>query len=218
MTKVRVKICCIGSVDEAKTAIEFGASALGLVGKMPSGPGVIDDELIARITRAVPPAVSTFLLTSEIQPEDIIAHYKKVYTSTIQLVDALEGRDYQTLRRELPGVKLVQVIHVLDENSVAEAVEISGMVDAILLDSGNPNLNIKELGGTGRVHNWQLSKQIREQVKVPVFLAGGLNSQNVREAIDAVQPFGVDICSGVRSVGKLDRLKLEAFFREIEKI
>lgn len=218
MTKVRVKICCISSVEEAKMAIDFGASALGLVGKMPSGPGVIDDELIARIARSVPPAVSTFLLTSETKPEDIIAHYKKVYTSTIQLVDALKGRDYQTLRGELPSVKLVQVIHVLDENSVAEAIEISEWVDTILLDSGNPNLNIKELGGTGRIHNWQLSRQIREQVKVPVFLAGGLNSNNVREAVETVQPFGIDICSGVRSVGKLDRQKLEAFFKEIEKI
>lgn len=217
-TKVRIKICCIGSVEEAQTAIEYGASALGLVGKMPSGPGVIDDNLIARIARSVPPAVSTFLLTSETNPKEIIAHYKKVYTSTIQLVDALEGLDYKTLRNELPGVKLVQVIHVLDENSVAEALEISESVDAILLDSGNPNLNIKELGGTGRVHNWQISRQIREQVKVPVFLAGGLNSHNVREAIETVQPFGIDICSGVRSVFKLDKEKLEAFLKEIEKI
>jgi phosphoribosylanthranilate isomerase len=217
-TKVRVKICCISSVDEAKMAIDFGASALGLVGKMPSGPGVIDDELIARIAHSVPPAVSTFLLTSETKPENIIAHYKKVYTSTIQLVDALESRDYLTLRRELPGVKLVQVIHVLDENSVAEAIEISESVDAILLDSGNPNLNIKELGGTGRVHNWKLSRQIREQVKVPVFLAGGLNSNNVREAIETVQPFGIDICSGVRSDGKLDKEKLKAFFEMLNII
>lgn len=216
--KVRVKICCISSVEEAKTAIEFGASALGLVGPMPSGPGVIDDDLISRIARSVPPAVSTFLLTSETKPKDIIAHFKKVYTSTIQLVDALQGRDYRTLRDELPGVKLVQVIHVLDEKSVVEALEISESVDAILLDSGNPNLHIKELGGTGRVHNWQLSRQIREQAKVPVFLAGGLNSSNVREAIETVQPFGIDICSGVRSVAKLDRHKLETLFKEIEKI
>ena len=218
ITKVRVKICCISSMEEAKTAIEFGASALGLVGKMPSGPGVIDDDLIARIAHSVPPAVSTFLLTSETKPADIIAHYKKVYTSTIQLVDALEERDYQTLRKELPGVKLVQVIHVLDENSVAEALEISESVDAILLDSGNPNLKIKELGGTGRIHNWQLSRQIRDQVKVPVFLAGGLNSLNVREAIETVQPFGIDICSGVRSDDKLDKEKLEAFFDILNKI
>lgn len=217
-TKVRVKICCISSVEEAQTAIDFGASALGLVGKMPSGPGVIDDGLIAQIARVVPPAVSTFLLTSETRAEDIISHYKKVYTSTIQLVDALEERDYLALRTGLPGVKLVQVIHVLDENSVAEAIEISESVDAILLDSGNPNLNIKELGGTGRIHNWQLSKQIREQVKVPVFLAGGLNSHNVREAIETVQPFGIDICSGVRSVGHLDRQKLEELFEIIAKI
>ena len=217
-TKVRVKICCISSMEEAKAAIESGASALGLVGKMPSGPGVIDDDLIARIARLVPPAVSTFLLTSETKPEDIVAHYKKVYTSTIQLVDALEGRDYKTLRKELPGVKLVQVIHVLNENSVAEAIEISESVDAILLDSGNPNLNIKELGGTGRIHNWQLSRKIRKQLKVPVFLAGGLNSQNLREAVETVQPFGIDICSGVRSHGKLDKEKLEVFFEVLNKV
>ena len=217
-TKVRVKICCISSMEEAKAAIESGASALGLVGKMPSGPGVIDDDLIARIARLVPPAVSTFLLTSETKPEDIVAHYKKVYTSTIQLVDALEGRDYKTLRKELPGVKLVQVIHVLNENSVAEAIEISESVDAILLDSGNPNLNIKELGGTGRIHNWQLSRKIRKQLKVPVFLAGGLNSQNLREAVETVQPFAIDICSGVRTHGKLDKEKLEVFFEVLNKV
>ena len=217
-TKVRVKICCISSMEEAKAAIESGASALGLVGKMPSGPGVIDDDLIARIARLVPPAVSTFLLTSETKPEDIVAHYNKVYTSTIQLVDALEGRDYKTLRKELPGVKLVQVIHVLNENSVAEAIEISESVDAILLDSGNPNLNIKELGGTGRIHNWQLSRKIRKQLKVPVFLAGGLNSQNLREAVETVQPFAIDICSGVRTHGKRDKEKLEVFFEVLNKV
>ena len=86
MTKPRVKICCIGSIEEAKIAIEHGASALGLVGKMPSGPGVIGDELINQIARAVPPPISTFLLTSETKPKNIISHYKKVYTSTIQIV------------------------------------------------------------------------------------------------------------------------------------
>jgi len=211
--KPRVKICCISSVDEAKMAIGFGASALGLVGKMPSGPGPIADELIASIIKTVPPPVATFLLTSETKAEDVISHQQRVHSSTIQIVDALTERNYKFIREHLPSVKLVQVIHVIDESSVDEAIELSAEVDALLLDSGNPKLAVKELGGTGRVHNWNLSKKIVAQSKVPVFLAGGLNATNVTEAIETVQPFGIDICSGVRTNGKLDAQKLEAFFK-----
>lgn len=92
---------------------------------------------------------------------------------------------------------------------------LAKQVDALLLDSRNPNLAVKELGGTGRVHNWQLSRQIREQVSKPVFLAGGLHAGNVREAIETVQPFGLDLCSGVRTNGQLDMRKLEAFFERV---
>lgn len=211
--KPRIKICCISSVKEAEMAVSFGASALGLVGKMPSGPGPIADELIASIIKIVPPPVATFLLTSETNAEGIISHQQRVHSSTIQIVDALTERNYQLIRTHLPSVKLVQVIHVIDESSVGEAIELSEEADALLLDSGNPKLAVKELGGTGRIHNWQLSKQIVEQSKVPVFLAGGLNANNVTEAIEKVQPFGVDICSGVRTNGNLDEIKLEVFFK-----
>jgi phosphoribosylanthranilate isomerase len=216
MTTTRVKICCISSSEEAAMAIRHGAAALGLVGKMPSGPGIITDETIYSIAQIVPPPIATFLLTSETIAQDIIEHHQKVHTTTIQLVDALTNRAYQNIREQLPNVKLVQVIHVIDEASVEEAIEISAWVDAILLDSGNPNLQVKELGGTGRTHNWQLSRQIREKISKPVFLAGGLHQGNVREAIETVQPFGVDLCSGVRTDGKLDERKLEAFFKAIE--
>ena len=215
MKRPRVKICCISSAEEAKIAIEYGAAALGLVGHMPSGPGIIGDDLIHQIAKSVPPPISTFLLTSKTKPQDIIAHYKRVNTTTIQIVDELEERAYELLRKELPHVKLVQVIHVIDDNSVQEAIEISEFVDAILLDSGNPNLSIKELGGTGRTHNWELSKQIRERIAIPLFLAGGLNKDNVKQALDVVQPFGVDLCSSVRTNGKLDKQKLEDFFNAI---
>ena len=211
-----MKICCISSIEEARTAIECGASALGLVGHMPSGPGVIADELINQIARIVPPPVATFLLTSETKPHEIIKHYRRANTTTIQIVDELEKREYELLRKELPNVKLVQVIHVIDDKSVKEALEISKYVDAILLDSGNPNLSVKELGGTGRTHNWDLSREIRKSVSVPIFLAGGLNKDNVRQAIEAVQPFGLDLCSSVRTDGKLDAQKLKDFFNAIE--
>jgi phosphoribosylanthranilate isomerase len=212
----RVKICCISNREEAATAIQYGAAALGLVGKMPSGPGIITDEAIYSIAQIVPPPIATFLLTSETIAQDIIEHHQKVHTTTIQLVDALPNRDYLSIREQLPHVKLVQVIHVLNEDSVEEAIEISQWVDAILLDSGNPSLSVKELGGTGRTHNWQLSRQIKENISIPVFLAGGLHPGNVMQAIETVEPFGVDLCSGVRTEGKLDERKLEAFFKALK--
>jgi phosphoribosylanthranilate isomerase len=214
----RIKICCIANEREAFDAIEAGASALGLVGKMPSGPGVISDEEIFAIAQIVPPPIATFLLTSETNSKDIIEHYRKAQTTAIQIVDELTEKDYDEIRRALPNVKIVQVIHVVDEKSVDEAIELAESVDAILLDSGNPNLQIKELGGTGRRHDWKLSRKIVESIEKPVFLAGGLSSDNVREAIETVQPFGLDVCSGVRTNGKLNKRKLERFFEEAEKI
>lgn len=215
---LRIKICCIGSEDEAKTAIEYGASAIGLVGKMPSGPGPISDDLIRQIAAIIPPPISTFLLTSETTTDEIIKHHQRTNTNTIQLVDAVDNRCYSQLKSALPSVKIVQVIHIIDERSVEKAIEISELVDAILLDSGNPNLKVKELGGTGRIHNWKLSRQIREKSRCPVFLAGGLNPENVRQAIDEVQPFAIDVCNGVRTNGQLDKKKLETFFIEASGI
>lgn len=212
----RIKICCISSVEEARMAIGFGASAIGLVGKMPSGPGPIADELIRSIAATVPPPIATFLLTSEISVERIIEHHNRTNTNTIQIVDLLSEGTYKQLKSALPSVRIVQVIHVLDEKSVELAVSVSEQVDALLLDSGNPNLLIKELGGTGRVHDWKLSRRITENSKCPVFLAGGLKPENVRQAIDQVQPFGIDVCSGVRTHGNLDRTKLEQFFLNVE--
>lgn len=210
-----VKICCIASIEEAEMAIAHGASALGLVARMPSGPGPISDEAIRSIAETVPPPVATFLLTSETNTGAIIAHHHRTHTNTIQLVDALEDEDYESLKAQLPALRIVQVIHVIDDASVEEALRISEKAHALLLDSGNPQLAIKELGGTGRVHNWQLSRRIVEQSKVPVFLAGGLNAGNVKRAIEEVQPYGLDLCSSVRTNGHLDPQKLDQFFRAL---
>jgi phosphoribosylanthranilate isomerase len=213
----RIKICCIQNIQEAKTAIGFGASAIGLVAKMPSGPGPIPDQLIKEIAAKTPPPIGTFLLTSHTSVNDIIKHHERTNTNTIQIVDYLTDGTYLQLKEALPFIKVVQVIHVINENSIEEAIRVSQSVDAILLDSGNPNLKIKELGGTGRIHNWKLSRKIREKVACPVFLAGGLKPENVREAIEAVEPYAVDVCSGVRSGDLLDVEKLEKFFSAVSK-
>ncbi len=211
----RVKICCIRSVAEAELASAAGASALGLVASMPSGPGVIADEDITAIAARVPPPLATFLLTSETSAAAIIAHQQRCRTNTIQICDRLSDGTYDEIRAALPGIKLVQVIHVGGAESVDEAVQIAPHVDALLLDSGNQNLSVKELGGTGRVHDWAISRRIRDAVPVPIFLAGGLRPDNVREAIATVAPFGLDLCSSVRTNDQLDPAKLRAFFAAI---
>lgn len=197
-------------------AIEHGAAALGLVSAMPSGPGVILDEQIADIAVRVPPPVATFLLTSRQDVKDIIEQQRRCRTNTIQIVDRLTHGSYDDLRRALPGISVVQVVHVVGEESVEEAVLVAQHVDAILLDSGNPSLATKELGGTGRRHNWALSRKIREQIAIPLFLAGGLKPENVRQAVDEVGPFALDICTGVRSDGKLDAQKLRRLFANLK--
>ena len=213
--KTRIKICCISSIEEARIAIRHGADALGLVGKMPSGPGPIADELIASIAKIIHPPIASFLLTSEQSSSAIIEHIRRTGVNTVQIVDELSTGNYDHIREALPHVRIVQVIHVIGEGSIKQALAVHRQVDAILLDSGNPKAAVKTLGGTGNTHNWNISRELIKAVEVPVFLAGGLNPGNVRAAIATAQPFGVDICSGVRTNGKLDIQKLEAFISAV---
>jgi phosphoribosylanthranilate isomerase len=208
----RVKICCIAGVDEAALAIDCGASALGLVSSMPSGPGVISDQLIAEIAATVPPPIGTFLLTSRTRVADIIEQQHFCRTNTIQICDHLIHGTHRDLKEALPGISVVQVVHVTGPESIEEAARVAPQVDAILLDSGNQKLAVKELGGTGRTHDWSVSRAIRERIGIPLFLAGGLTAENVTQAIEEVGPFGLDVCSGVRTDGKLDAFKLRQFF------
>ncbi len=211
----RVKICCINSVEEARLAVRYGASALGLVSEMPSGPGVISEEEISEIARIIPPGVASFLLTSKQNAEAVIEQQKRCRVNTIQLVDELIEGEYSDLRQALPGVALVQVVHVVGEESIEKAKEVAPFVDAVLLDSGNPNLEIKELGGTGRTHNWEISRKLCATIEKPVFLAGGLNPENVAKAVKSVQPYGIDVCNGVRTNDALDAKKLSSFFNQL---
>lgn len=214
----RVKICCMASVEEAAMAVAAGADAVGLVSAMPSGAGPIPEERIAAIAAAVPPPVATFLLTCLQTSGEIAAQQRRSRANTLQLVDSVAPAELALLRRELPGIRLVQVIHVTGPESIDEAVEVAPLVDALLLDSGNPRAAVKELGGTGRVHDWSISVKIRRRAGKPLFLAGGLTPENVAAAVAAVQPFGVDVCSGVRTEGKLDADKLRRFFAALATV
>ena len=214
----QIKICCISSIEEAELAIKYGASAIGLVSEMPGGPGVISEDLIEEIASSVPRQINTFLLTSKTNADSIIEQHRKCKTTTLQIVDRVKINELIKLRKELPPIRLVQVIHVKGEESITEAKNVEQFVDVLLLDSGNQKLKVKELGGTGRTHDWTISRKIRDAVSIPVFLAGGINANNVLDAAKEVEPFGIDLCSGVRKDGKLSEKLLREFFRMIENI
>jgi phosphoribosylanthranilate isomerase len=205
------------SIEEVWMAIEAGASAVGLVSPMPSGPGPISNEKAAEIAAEVPPGIDAFLLTPLQEVEELVEQNRLVKARALQLVDALAPGGHAELRRAMPGVKLVQVIHVVGPESVDEAAAVAPDVDAILLDSGNPSLKVKELGGTGRRHDWAISRRIREAVDVPVWLAGGLDPDNARAAIETVRPFALDVCSGLRTGAgyDLDPDRLGRFMAEV---
>jgi phosphoribosylanthranilate isomerase len=216
-TRTRIKICCIRSWAEADLAIARGADALGFVAAMPSGAGPIADDLIAEIVERVPPPLATFLLTREIDAYAIVAHARRTHPSTIQLVDEQAVTAHDAIRLALPGIRIVQVIHIEDEGAVERAVTASATADALLLDSGRPSLAVPELGGTGRVHDWTISRRIVDAVAVPVFLAGGLDPDNVADAIEQVRPFGLDLCSGIRTEGALDAALLARFVAAVAR-
>jgi phosphoribosylanthranilate isomerase len=209
--RTRIKVCCIASPAEAAMAVECGADAIGLVGRMPSGPGPIDDELIRRIARLVPAPVETFLLTSETRAEAIADHARRAGTTAVQVVSHIAPREAERLALLLPAIRRVQVIHV-ESAAVFDLIDAyAPFADAFLLDSGRPGLAVPELGGTGRVHDWSLSAEFVRRSGRPVFLAGGLDAGNVAQAIRTVRPYGVDVCSSLRIAGALDRARLQAF-------
>jgi len=217
MKRIRVKICCITSVAEAEQAISLGADALGLVSEMPSGPGVIDDDLAREIAAIVPSPVETFLLTSRRTGDAISDHVEYCGTTTVQIVRHIDPSEYLRIIERLPNIKRVQVIHVEDQSALDLIEKYEPYVHAFLLDSGRPNATVTRLGGTGRPHDWRISTEFVRRSAKPVYLAGGLNPDNVRKAIETVCPFGLDVCSGVRTNDRLNPLLLDNFTSNISK-
>jgi phosphoribosylanthranilate isomerase len=217
--RVRIKICCISSIDEAAMAVGAGADAIGLVGQMPSGPGVLDDDLVREIAASVPPAVGTFLLTQAADADAIADHVRRCATNTVQIVNHIAPSEYPKLIRLLPdSIRRVQVIHVEGREALDLIDGYSPYIHAFLLDSGRPTAAVQELGGTGRVHDWTISRQFVERSPRPVFLAGGLNSGNIQEAFGTVAPYGVDLCSSIRIDGKLSKSLLTEFVSAVGKV
>jgi phosphoribosylanthranilate isomerase len=217
--RTRIKICCMASLDEAQLALRAGVDAVGLigVGAMPSSPRAIDDRTVAAIAAFVPPPIATFLLTSESTALGVAQHVLAAGASTAQIVSYLSPGESEQLPKLLPTTQRVQVIHVENESALDLIARYTPHVHAFLLDSGRPTLPTPEYGGTGRTHDWSVSAEFVRRSPHPVFLAGGLSPANVGEAMRIVRPFGVDLCSGVRTAGRLDREKLEAFIDAVRR-
>ena len=207
-----IKICCIQDEEEAQLAVACGADALGLVSEMPSGWGPIPEETIGRIAKTIPPCVTSVLLTSKSTANDIIAQQQITQCNAIQIVDAFPIEDYARLRQALPGITILQAVHVFGDESISHAQQVAPHVDGLILDTGSPHgAEVRVLGGTGLTHDWNVSAAIVQAVSTPVFLAGGLKNHNIEEAIQTTRPYGIDLCTGVRTNTKLDEDKLRAF-------
>ena len=194
-----------------------GADAMGLISWMPSGDRFLSDPEIQELA-AANPNVERVLLTCKTDPDEIRHQVLDAGTDTVQLVERMAIADLEPLRSGLPGISLVQVVHVTGPAALQQALDVERYVDFILLDSGNPEGPDRTLGGTGNVHDWQVSREIVRAVRCPVFLAGGLGPDNVAEAIAEVQPFGVDVCSRLRPNGPLDEELLTKFFNAIRDV
>jgi len=212
--RTRIKICCMSSPGEVRAAAVAGADCIGAVGPMPSGPNQIYDDAARAVIAATPPGVTPFLLTQEFTIEGVVRHVRATRAPVVQLVRHVDPRLHFEIREALPGVKIVQVVHVEDDTALELARGYSLTADALLLDSGTPKTggDVEVLGGTGHTHDWRISRQIVQVVEKPVYLAGGMTQANVADAIALVRPFGIDLCSGVRTAGKLDQKKLTGFF------
>ena len=215
--RTRIKVCCMASLEEVQLAIRAGADAVGFVAPMPSGSHSIGDPTIAELAATVPPPIATFLLTCEVTAAGIARHVARTHPTTVQIVSQITASEAAELAQLLPATRRVQVVHVENAGVLDLIAGYAPHVHAYLLDSGRPGLTVPELGGTGRTHDWQISAEFVRRSPLPVFLAGGLSPANVREAIRRVKPFGVDLCSGVRSAGRLDASKLAAFIEAVRQ-
>jgi phosphoribosylanthranilate isomerase len=215
--KTQIKVCCIANAEEAQIALNQGINAVGLVGHMPSGPGVIGSDRAASIIAALPGGVDSFFLTSHELGRDIVEALGVIKASTVQIVRHIDPVEYLPIIENLPNLRRIQVIHVENDSALGLIERYNEVADAFLLDSGKTMGTNPQFGGTGKVHDWVISKQFVQSTDLPVYLAGGLSSENVFRAVTEVRPAGVDVCSGVRSNDTLDLEKLQAFVQEVKR-
>ncbi len=210
-----VKICGIRRPEDALIAAGLGADAIGLlVGQKHNSPDFVSATVARDIARALPPSVEAVLVTRVEDVDEIERLLQQSEITTIQLHSEIAPSSVEGLRGRIPHLKIFKSVSVISADSVAYPEAFKKLVDGFVLDS--VNLATNQVGGTGKTHDWSVSRQIvMRYSEVPIILAGGLNSENVRSAIERVRPFGVDVNSGTKAAdGFKDPPKMEAFIAQ----
>jgi phosphoribosylanthranilate isomerase len=215
LRKVRVKICGITREEDLAVAVAAGADAVGFVVGVPSSPRNLSIEKAAELMKHIPVFVESVVVT----PADGVSSLVKIYENLRPDAVQIHGEnllDVSVIREKMRGVRLIKTVYVKTANAVDEAVKASGSFDAVLLDSFVQGRH----GGTGVVHDWELSKRIKQMIEPkPLILAGGLRPENVQDAIRVVQPYAVDVSSGVElSPSVKDPQKVFEFIKNVDGV
>ena len=213
-----VKICGIRRQADALLAAELGADAIGLlVGQKHNSPDFVSATVARDIFRALPPSVDAVLVTHVEDVDELERLLQESEITTVQLHSEIAPSSVERLRHRLPHPKIFKSVNIISADSVAYPETFEQLVDGFVLDS--INVATGQVGGTGKTHDWSVSREIvMRYPDVPIILAGGLNSENVRSAIERVRPFGVDVNSGTKAAdGFKDPRKMEAFINQAKR-
>jgi phosphoribosylanthranilate isomerase len=207
---VKVKICGITRFEDLEASISAGADFVGFVVNVPSSPRNLDYKSAARLISTVPSNVKSVAVTVLRSPEDL--------RSLMEL-----GADYVQLHGELNllmslaplcAERAIGAVNAKLPNALELALECSKLFGMILVDS----LRSNGLGGSGEAHDWGLSRIIRDRLQKPIILAGGLTPDNVATAVKIVNPYAVDVSTGVEaSPGIKDSEKVSMFIKKAKE-
>lgn len=211
---VKVKICGITNIKDALLAAELGADFLGFIVEISESEDSLSKDEAKNLIRQLPLEVIPVMVTYLNNAEEIVKVASYVIAGAVQLHSNISLPEIGKIRKALPKIKIIKAIHVIDEKVVSEAVKFSDYVDYILLDSKAKG----KIGGTGKTHDWSISRKIILKCKKPVLLAGGLNPENVLDAVRKIKPFGVDVNSGVKAKPRVkDAEKLRKFIENAKR-
>lgn len=211
--KVKVKICGNKRVEDALQAVKLGADAVGLlVGPERACRDFISPLEAQAIARHIPPFCNIVLATPITNVKELIRLANFIGVNTMQLHGESKPSDIIQIKKSLPFLKVIKSLHIIDDTSIKIGKKFIGVADAILVDTFDKVT--KQIGGTGKTHNWNISKKIVQEYKIPVILAGGLTPDNVGEAVKFVRPYGVDVNSGTKGGdGFKDYGRMELFIK-----
>ena len=215
MRSVRTKICGITREEDLTVAMDAGADAIGFLVGVPSSPRNLTLERAETLLDQVPIFIDSIVVTAPKSIEWLVEIYERLKPSGIQ-IHGKEELDSSIIHEKIEDVNLIKTVYVTEDALNETVIKDLKTFDAVLLDSFSQG----QYGGTGKVHDWILSRQIKEAVSpIPVILAGGLNPENVKEAILAVEPYAVDVASGVEAnPGIKDQSKVRAFVENAKQI